>query len=210
MKTLDEIKIQLEPLKPVLKEKFQVETIGIFGSYSQGQQNQKSDVDILVTFSKPNNIDLLDFIALKQFLSRNLKTKVDLVEKDALKIRIKDRILQETIDVWEIPKLYFEDILKAIKEVEEFKKNLSFDDFSKDTKVIRAVTMNFIIIGEASKHVPTEMRKRYPQIPWSKIVAMRNILTHDYPEINIEIIWKTAKKRLPVLKPVIEESLNEQ
>ena len=57
-------------------------------------------------------------------------------------------------------KLYFEDILKAIKEVEEFMKNLSFDDFSKDTKVIRAVTMNFIIIGEAAKHVPTEMRKR--------------------------------------------------
>ena len=58
MKTLDEIKIQLELLKPVLKEKFQVETIGIFGSYSQGQQKKKSDVDILVTFSKPNDIDL--------------------------------------------------------------------------------------------------------------------------------------------------------
>ena len=97
MKTLDEIKIQLELLKPVLKEKFQVETIGIFGSYSQGQQKKKSDVDILVTFSKPNDIDLLDFIALKQFLTRKLKTRVDLVEKDALKTRIKDRILQETI-----------------------------------------------------------------------------------------------------------------
>ncbi len=99
MKTLDEIKVQLESLKPVLKEKFQVETIGIFGSYSQGQQNQKSDVDILVTFSEPNDIDLLDFIALKQFLSRKLKTKVDLVQKDALKTLIKDRILQETIYV---------------------------------------------------------------------------------------------------------------
>lgn len=99
MKTLDEIKIQLELLKPVLKEKFQVETIGIFGSYSQGQQNQKSDVDILVTFSKPNDIDLLDFIALKQFLNRKLKTKVDLVEKDALKTQIKGKILQETIYV---------------------------------------------------------------------------------------------------------------
>jgi predicted nucleotidyltransferase len=99
MKTLEEIKIQLELLKPALKDKFQVETIGIFGSYSQGQQKKKSDIDILVTFSKPNDIDLLDFIALKQFLSRKLKTRVDLVEKDALKIRIKDRILQETIYV---------------------------------------------------------------------------------------------------------------
>ena len=99
MKTLDEIKIQLESLKPILKDKFQVETIGIFGSYSQGQQKLKSDVDILVTFSEPNDIDLLDFIALKQFLSRKLKTKVDLVEKHALKARIKDRILKETIYV---------------------------------------------------------------------------------------------------------------
>ena len=48
MKTLDEIKIRLELLKPVLREKFQVETIGIFGSYSQGQEKRKSDVDILV------------------------------------------------------------------------------------------------------------------------------------------------------------------
>lgn len=97
MKTLEELKIELELLKPVLKEKFQVETIGIFGSYSQGQQKKRSDVDILVTFTKPNDIDLLDFIALKQYLSRKLKTRVDLVEKETLKVRIKDRILQETI-----------------------------------------------------------------------------------------------------------------
>ena len=46
-------------------------------------------------------------------------------------------------------KLYFEDIFKAIGEVEEFMGNISFDDFCKDTKVIRAVTMDFIVIGEA-------------------------------------------------------------
>lgn len=99
MRTLDEIKIQLELLKPGLKERFQVETIGIFGSYSQGQQKKKSDVDILVTFVEPNNIDLIDFISLKQFLTRKLKTKVDLVEKKTLKPLIKERILQETIYV---------------------------------------------------------------------------------------------------------------
>jgi predicted nucleotidyltransferase len=99
MPTLEEAKAQLELLKPVLKERFQVETIGIFGSYTRGEQKKKSDIDILVTFTEPNNIDLIDFIELKQFLTRKLKTKVDLVEKTALKHRIKNKILQETIYV---------------------------------------------------------------------------------------------------------------
>ena len=99
MKTLEEIKSRLEELKPILKERFQVETIGVFGSYRRGEQESKSDVDILVTFVEPNDIDLLDFIGLKQFLSRKLKMKVDLVMKRALKRRIRDKVLQETIYV---------------------------------------------------------------------------------------------------------------
>ncbi|MGD0072187.1 MAG: nucleotidyltransferase family protein [Candidatus Bathyarchaeia archaeon] len=99
MKTLEEIKTKLEELKPILKERFQVETIGVFGSYSREEQKKKSDVDILVTFVEPNDIDLLDFIEIKQFLSRKLNTKVDLVTKNALKPRIRDKILQETIYV---------------------------------------------------------------------------------------------------------------
>jgi len=107
-------------------------------------------------------------------------------------------------------KLYLEDILRAIQEVEDFMDNLSFDDFLKDIKTIKAVTMNFIVIGEATKHVPLEARRSYPEIPWSKIVGMKNILTHDYPAVKIEVLWKTAKKRLPELKPVIEEIISDE
>jgi uncharacterized protein len=99
MNTIEEIKNELEALKPILKERFQVETIGVFGSYCRGEQGKKSDVDILVTFVEPNDVDLLDFIGLKQFLSRKLKMKVDVVKESALKRRIKDKILQETIYV---------------------------------------------------------------------------------------------------------------
>jgi predicted nucleotidyltransferase len=96
MKT-NEIKAQLEELKPILKQRYQVETIGIFGSYSRKEQKSTSDVDILVTFTEPNDIDLIDFIEIKQFLSRKLKLKVDLVKKSALKPIIRDKILEETI-----------------------------------------------------------------------------------------------------------------
>ena len=99
MKTLEEITRALEELKPILKERFQVGTIGVFGSYCRGEQGKRSDVDILVTFIEPNDVDLLDFIGLKRFLSRKLKVKVDLVTKSALKQRIRDKILQETIYV---------------------------------------------------------------------------------------------------------------
>jgi uncharacterized protein with HEPN domain len=107
-------------------------------------------------------------------------------------------------------KLYFEDILNAIQEVEDFIGNLSFDDFFKDAKTVRAVTMDFIVIGEAAKHVPLDIRRDYPQIPWSKIIGMKNILTHDYPAVKTEILWKTAKNRLPKLKATIEELLSEK
>jgi predicted nucleotidyltransferase len=97
MKSIEQVKSQLESLRPILEEEFQVETIGVFGSCSRGEQDKKSDVDILVTFKEPNDIDLIDFIGLKQFLSRKLKMKVDLVEKKALKSRIREKILRETI-----------------------------------------------------------------------------------------------------------------
>ena len=97
MKKVQDIKTKLEALKPILKEKYQVETLGFFGSYARGQQKKKSDIDILVEFSQPNTIDLLDFIELENFLSKKLGIKVDLVTKGALKPMIKEDILKETI-----------------------------------------------------------------------------------------------------------------
>ncbi len=100
--------------------------------------------------------------------------------------------------------------MRAIEEIEGFLRDISLEDFEGDVKAIRAVTMDFIVIGEAAKHLPLDVRKNYPQIPWSRVVGMRNILTHDYPETNVEIIWKTAKKRLPILKEVAEDLLKQK
>ncbi|MGD0204758.1 MAG: nucleotidyltransferase family protein [Candidatus Bathyarchaeia archaeon] len=97
MKTLEEIKTELETLKPTLKERFGVETIGVFGSYTRGEQTKKSDIDILVTFRQDAQIGFFKFLELEEFLTKKLGVKVDLVTKNALKPFIKDRVLRETV-----------------------------------------------------------------------------------------------------------------
>ncbi|MDI9576841.1 MAG: nucleotidyltransferase family protein [Candidatus Bathyarchaeota archaeon] len=97
MKTLNKMKAQLEMLKPLLKEKFEVETIGVFGSYSRGEQTKKSDVDVLVVFSEDAHVGFFKFLELEEFLSQKIGVKVDLVTKDALKPMLKERILKEIV-----------------------------------------------------------------------------------------------------------------
>jgi|WetSurMetagenome_2_1015567.scaffolds.fasta_scaffold05734_7 uncharacterized protein len=96
-RSLDEVKVHLEALKPTLKRRFKVETIDIFGSYVRGEQSQKSDLDLLITFSQPYSLwDLLD---VKEFLSKKLRLKVDLVPKDSIKPLLKEQIIQEAMPV---------------------------------------------------------------------------------------------------------------
>src|SRR5208283_1761687 len=99
MKSLEEIKRKLEALNPILKRNFSLDAIEIFGSYVRGEQTEKSDIDILVTFSEPNDADLFKFIELRLFLTDELGINVDLIEKDTLKPRLKTRILEEAIPV---------------------------------------------------------------------------------------------------------------
>jgi len=97
MNTPKKLKAQLEALKPLLKERFGVETIGFFGSYSRGEQTRKSDVDVLVVFSEDARVGFFKFLELEEFLSRKLGVKVDLVTKAALKPMLKERILREMV-----------------------------------------------------------------------------------------------------------------
>jgi hypothetical protein len=88
---------KLKGIMPLLKEKYKIKTLQVFGSYIRGKQKKGSDLDILVEFSR--TIDLFTFIELEDFLSKNLGIKVDLVMKDTLKPRIKDRILKEAVPI---------------------------------------------------------------------------------------------------------------
>jgi len=99
MKKLEEIKRKIKELEPLLKERFKVKGIGLFGSYIRGEQKRKSDLDILVEFEESADLSLLDFIGLENYLSEALGMKVDLVEKSTLKPRIGKHILEEVVGI---------------------------------------------------------------------------------------------------------------
>jgi uncharacterized protein len=86
MKTLEEIKQWLMQHKSLLRERYKVKELGVFGSYVRAEQTEDSDVDVLVEFSETPS--LLKFINLENYLSDNLGVKVDLVHKGGLKPRL--------------------------------------------------------------------------------------------------------------------------
>ena len=97
MTKLEDLRKILQAHRVALNRKYGVTEIGIFGSFVKNEQNDTSDVDILVEFNKA--IDLLSFVNLKNHLTDLLKVNVDLVMKKALKPKIAQRILQEVVDI---------------------------------------------------------------------------------------------------------------
>jgi uncharacterized protein with HEPN domain len=104
---------------------------------------------------------------------------------------------------------YIDDIIEAIGKIEKYIKELTFDEFDRDSKVVDAVIRNFEIIGEASKNMPTEVKKRYSDIPWKIMAGMRNKLIHEYFGINKKVLWKTIKEDLAGVKPLIAKARKE-
>ena len=95
MRRLEEIQEILRQKKPILRKRFGVLEIGIFGSFVRGEEKDTSDLDILVELERP--VGLIKFVGLQNYLSDELGEKVDLVTKSALKPRIKKNILSEVV-----------------------------------------------------------------------------------------------------------------
>jgi len=95
MKSLKEIKKILRNNFELLRENYKVKNIGFFGSYVRGEQEKRSDIDILVEFEEP--VSLLKLVSLENFLTDFMGIKVDLVPKEDIRPELQERILGEVI-----------------------------------------------------------------------------------------------------------------
>lgn len=100
---------------------------------------------------------------------------------------------------------YLADILTAIAEIDDFTHEMNYEEFTTDKKTINAVIRSLEVLGEATKHIPAPFRKKHPDIPWSKMAGLRDVLIHDYMGVDLMTVWKVAKERLPEVKEQIEK-----
>lgn len=97
-------------------------------------------------------------------------------------------------------RVLFQHILDAIAQIEQYLTNKSFDEFGESRLLQDGVIRELAIIGEAARRVSLSMKERYPDIPWADIIGMRNILIHEYFEVDIAEAWETTRVDLPALK----------
>jgi len=95
---IEEIKSKLFEQRTDIQKRFHVKKIGVFGSFVQNKQTKKSDVDILVEFKKGHK-DFFNYIRLKYYLEAAIGINVDLVIKEAVKPRLREKIYNEVIYV---------------------------------------------------------------------------------------------------------------
>lgn len=104
---------------------------------------------------------------------------------------------------------YFLDIRDAARLVIDYVSGKTYQDFLADVQCQDAVIRRIALIGEAARRISEETHQLYPQFPWREMIGMRNLVIHEYDEIDLAIIWDSANKSLRelliLLDPVIIE-----
>ncbi|PZO58673.1 MAG: hypothetical protein DCF15_04710 [Phormidesmis priestleyi] len=97
------------------------------------------------------------------------------------------------------------DISEAIQLINQYIEDVDRYDLSENVEkqdaIIRRITT---IIGEATKRLSKEFRSQHPKIPWKQIAGMRDVLSHDYDEIDLDEVWIVVKQNLPQLLTYIQ------
>lgn len=94
-----------------------------------------------------------------------------------------------------------------ISLVQEFTKGMDIQTFTADVRTLYAVTRCLEIISEASRKLPSEMKARHPEVPWTQIAGAGNVYRHDYEDVSAQSIWKTASEEIRSLERAVATEL---
>jgi uncharacterized protein with HEPN domain len=104
--------------------------------------------------------------------------------------------------------VYLLHIIEAIESIEKQIHGLTEEQFYSSEVIRGFVERKLEVIGEATKRISEEFKNQYPSIPWNEMAAMRNVLIHEYDDVDTTIVWDTVTQHLLPLKKQIAELLN--
>ncbi|ACB01073.1 MULTISPECIES: DUF86 domain-containing protein [Cyanophyceae] len=103
------------------------------------------------------------------------------------------------------------DIQQAAQRIIRFTQGLSREALLNNEKEISALLYQITIIGEATKRLSKDFRERHPEIPWRNLAGMRDVLVHEYDQIDLDIVWDVVEQRIPELlqqlKPLVDAEI---
>lgn len=103
---------------------------------------------------------------------------------------------------------YIQDIIEAARLAISYLDGLTEEDFADDTMIQDAVIRRIEILGEAARRVSPGLRGSNPQIPWSEMIGMRNLMIHDYDDVDVHVVWNTVQGDLPQLVEALSSLLS--
>lgn len=106
------------------------------------------------------------------------------------------------------PKIFLKHILDSIEIIESYTSHLTKSEFLLNLQAQDSVIRRLEIIGEASKSLPESFKKAHPEIPWTKVGGLRDILIHEYFGVDLQILWPIVTTELPLLKEIALKGLN--
>lgn len=215
--------------------RWSIAELAVFGSALRDDFKPDSDVDFLVTFDPAARRTLFDVIEMREELASLIGRDIDLVERIAIErshnwLRRRE-ILRTAIPVFSVlnrvlplphrPLLasadetarrdmartaaYLLDAINFSEQIIEFTREMTAKEFAADPKTQYAVLHLFTLLGEAVRKLPVELRENQAEIPWSQIIGMRNIIVHNYTDIDLDVVWDTAVNSLPDFLKAIEQ-----
>lgn len=107
------------------------------------------------------------------------------------------------------PRAYLNDILESCDRVLANLEKITPENFHNDLNMQDVFARRFEIIGEAVKRIPNSIREKYPDIEWQQATGFRDVLAHDYVDIEIDRLYNTAKNDLPAFRAQISAVLRD-
>jgi uncharacterized protein with HEPN domain len=100
--------------------------------------------------------------------------------------------------------VYVGHIHAAAERARRYVSDMTFEQFASDERTVDATVRTLEIVGEATKRIPKEIRALDPEVPWGRMAGMRDVIIHQYDDVDLAVVWDTVQKRLPELLPRLQ------